>query len=212
MLYLPQELQLTSPSLNSAQTSLFSYELTKARNVSLPSAPFSRSFASSLKTFIAQSPSSVPFIVPSSTLESSESDDEGESSSRGYSGATSFSAIQSTFKQLTPSVSVSDNVFDELDSARGTSWQFELYQSEFELSFVPNSSPIFPLTTVRLTNKKLREEKEALLAVQRKKRKRAANTDELVVPGGGSASGRGKNARRQCANCGCARSVEWRTG
>lgn len=76
---------------------------------------------------------------------------------------------------------------------------------------------ISPLTsdlppTVRLTNKKLREEKEALLAMQRKKRKRAANPDKLTVPGAGGSGSSGKNAKRQCANCGRSSSAEWRTG
>ncbi|ORY92570.1 hypothetical protein BCR35DRAFT_260139 [Leucosporidium creatinivorum] len=108
--------------------------------------------------------------------------------STGSRSSTSFSAITSTFKQLAPSSSVSDNVFDELDSVRGTSWQFELHQ-------------------MRLTNKKLREEKEALLAMQRKKRKRAAGGDKLLAPGSSP-----KNAKRSCANCGRSSSAEWRTG
>lgn len=105
--------------------------MTKARNVSLPSAPSSRSSASSSGSSVPHSP--VAYTVPSFTSQSSGSDGD-ESSSGGSSGATSFSAIQSTFKQLTPSASVSDNVFDELDSVRGTSWQFELHQSELESS------------------------------------------------------------------------------
>lgn len=102
-------------------------------------------------------------------------------------------------------------MFDELDSVRGTSWQFELHQSESLRC--PLRSPrklgadlISP--TVRLTNKKLREEKEALLAMQRKKRKRAAGGDKLLPPGGHPS----KSAKRSCANCGRSSSAEWRTG
>ena len=48
----------------------------------------------------------------------------------GPPGLTSFSALPSTFKALTSAPSASDNVFDELNVTRGTSWQFELHQSE----------------------------------------------------------------------------------
>jgi hypothetical protein len=58
---------------------------------------------------------------------------------------------------------------------------------------------------VRLTNKKLREEKDALLAIQRKKRKREAGYRDK------SAQVKG-NAVRSCANCGRSSSTEWRTG
>ncbi|KAI5480513.1 hypothetical protein MNV49_000666 [Pseudohyphozyma bogoriensis] len=77
------------------------------------------------------------------------SDEEGETSSSGSkstsrtgsggSSSTSFSAIPSTFKTL--SSSSSDNIFDELETTRGTSWQYELHQ-------------------LRLINRKLREEKD----------------------------------------------------
>lgn len=52
-----------------------------------------------------------------------------DSSSTG--GSSSSGSFQSTFKQLTHPSAVNDNVFDELESRRPTSWQFELHQREF---------------------------------------------------------------------------------
>ncbi|GAA5821518.1 hypothetical protein JCM3770_001059 [Rhodotorula araucariae] len=101
----------------------------------------------------------------------------------GPPGLTSFSAVPSTFKALAAPSSVSDNVFDELNVTRGTSWQFELHQ-------------------MRLTNKKLREEREALEALIEKK--------ELLakVP----AAQKTGPTQRACANCGRTQSAEWRSG
>lgn len=187
----------------SAQTNLFSSEVTKPRNVSLPSAPSSRSSSSSGDS-VTQSP--VAFTLPSFSSGGSDGDDSSTSGS-----SSSFSAITSTFKQLTPSASISDNVFDELDSVRGTSWQFELHQSKRLPARIGSRifADVAPFA-VRLTNKKLREEKEALLAMQRKKRKRAAGGDKLQLPPGASPSG--KSGQRTCANCGRSSSAEWRTG
>ncbi|GAA5881957.1 hypothetical protein JCM16303_003483 [Sporobolomyces ruberrimus] len=98
------------------------------------------------------------------------------------SAGSSFSAVPSTFKALASPNAGSDNVFDELNVTRGTSWQFELHQ-------------------MRLTNKKLREEKEALSAMKRKR-------EESVKP----ASSTKSNAPRACANCGRTTSAEWRSG
>lgn len=57
------------------------------------------------------------------------------------SGNFSFSvSAPSTFKNLaTPSHAVSDNIFEELEGTRGTSWQFELHQSASPFS------PPFPV-------------------------------------------------------------------
>ncbi|KPV75471.1 uncharacterized protein RHOBADRAFT_14207 [Rhodotorula graminis WP1] len=79
--------------------------------------------------------------------------------------------------------STSDNVFDELNVTRGTSWQFELHQ-------------------MRLTNKKLREEREALEAL-RKKKALLAKAPALSKAG---------PSQRACANCGRTQSAEWRSG
>ncbi|BGP39900.1 hypothetical protein JCM10450v2_003874 [Rhodotorula kratochvilovae] len=101
----------------------------------------------------------------------------------GPPGLTSFSAVPSTFKALAAPSSVSDNVFDELNVTRGTSWQFELHQ-------------------MRLVNKKLREEREALEALKRKKALLAkAPVAQKTGP-----------AQRACANCGRTQSAEWRSG
>ncbi|GAA6018553.1 hypothetical protein JCM11491_006443 [Sporobolomyces phaffii] len=99
------------------------------------------------------------------------------------SAGSSFSAVPSTFKALGSPNAHSDNVFDELNVTRGTSWQFELHQ-------------------MRLTNKKLREEKEALSAMKRKR-------EESVKP---ASSTKGGNAPQACANCGRTSSAEWRSG
>ncbi|GAA5928415.1 uncharacterized protein JCM15063_003873 [Sporobolomyces koalae] len=99
------------------------------------------------------------------------------------SAGSSFSAVPSTFKALASPNATSDNVFEELNVTRGTSWQFELHQ-------------------MRLTNKKLREEKEALSALKRKR-------EESVKP---PSSTKGSNAPRACANCGRTTSAEWRSG
>ncbi|KAK4056785.1 hypothetical protein OIO90_002034 [Microbotryomycetes sp. JL221] len=186
------DLPPTSPSIFAsatsstviAQTNLFSSEVTKGRNVSLPSAPSSRAAMES-----AQNVAPVAFTLPSfgRTGSGSGSDSDG---SNGNGGKTSFSAIPSTFKTLSHD-NASDNVFDELDSVRGTSWQFELHQ-------------------MRLTNKKLREEKAALLALQRnKKRKRTDSNDRLSAS---NASSPVAPSVRRCANCGRSQSAEWRTG
>lgn len=210
-----------------AQTNLFSSEVTKSRKVTLPSAPSSRMPAVQLQ-HVAQQHAADPgagFTLPSfasSGTSSGSGSDEGSASppGAGPSRSAAFSAIPSTFKTLSQA-NVSDNIFDELDSVRGTSWQFELHQ-------------------IRLTNRKLREEKETLLRLQRsnKKRKRndapgdnallaqyiQAHTDKkfLVVNGTtivaspaassiGSAGKAGKGGR-SCANCGRSHSAEWRTG
>ncbi|GAA6002505.1 hypothetical protein JCM10207_001154 [Rhodosporidiobolus poonsookiae] len=102
----------------------------------------------------------------------------------GPPGLTSFSAVPSTFKSLTTRSTNSDNVFDELDVTRGTAWTYELHQ-------------------LKLTNKKLREEREALEAM-RKKKKAAAKAPPQPVKNG--------PAQRACANCGRTSSAEWRSG
>ncbi|GAA6027278.1 hypothetical protein JCM8097_002551 [Rhodosporidiobolus ruineniae] len=113
----------------------------------------------------------------------------------GPPGLTSFSAVPSTFKSLTTPSSVSDNVFDELNVTRGTSWQFELHQ-------------------MRLTNKKLREEREALDMI-RKKKLAAAKQPPTPAAAATPASANGKGGaggQRSCANCGRTSSAEWRSG
>ncbi|GAA6002185.1 uncharacterized protein JCM10292_000797 [Rhodotorula paludigena] len=104
--------------------------------------------------------------------------------STGPPGLTSFSTVPSTFKALAAPSSVSDNVFDELNVTRGTSWQFELHQ-------------------MRLTNKKLREERSALEALKKKK---------AVLQAQQPAAQKAGPSQRACANCGRTSSAEWRSG
>jgi len=180
------------------QTSLVSADQAKA-GTALPSAPSSShySHAESLSSTSGHVGSSHPVSIKLEPMTVSFVDQS--SSGRGSRASTSFSAKPSTFKTLTTG-GHNDNVFDELDRVRGTSWQFELHQ-------------------LKLTNRKLREEKEALMALQSKKRK---------LPFGGSTSGSASPAsegagsatsfkrlvagQRACANCARTTSAEWRTG
>lgn len=52
---------------------------------------------------------------------------ESDSTASG-SASSKSTAFQSTFKTLTHPSAMNDNVFDELESRRPTSWQFELHQ------------------------------------------------------------------------------------
>ncbi|BGO96217.1 hypothetical protein NBRC10512_002140 [Rhodotorula toruloides] len=121
------------------------------------------------------------------------SDVESSASGSGSSSReSSAGAFQSTFKTLTHPSAVSDNVFDELETRRPTSWQFELHQ-------------------LQNLNKKLRDEKEYLLARRRKRgsvyseKSRKASSDS-----GSKASS--SNTGRICQNCGRTDSPEWRSG
>ncbi|SGY45329.1 BQ5605_C001g00274 [Microbotryum silenes-dioicae] len=196
-----------------AQTNSVPSEMAKPAKPSLPSAPSSvaralanfsahgqrrpsllvlqpssgnGSAASSTESSTVSSSSSI-LSLPSFNMSARGSQDSASTSgtSAGKS-TTSFSAITSTYKTLEINSNLSDNIFDELDSVRGTSWQFELHQ-------------------MRLTNKKLREEKEALVVLQSKKRRREA----------GQRSDPGKSAKseiKSCLNCGKTQSAEWRSG
>jgi len=55
----------------------------------------------------------------------------GASESGSNASNNSTSAFQSTFKTLAHPSAISDNVFDELETRRPTSWQFELHQRMF---------------------------------------------------------------------------------
>lgn len=61
---------------------------------------------------------------------STESNEEGSGASKG-----SPAAFQSTFKTLSHPSTTSENVFDELETRRPTSWQFELHQRTSSLPF-----------------------------------------------------------------------------
>ncbi|GAA5910992.1 hypothetical protein JCM6882_006741 [Rhodosporidiobolus microsporus] len=105
----------------------------------------------------------------------------------GPAALTTFSAVPSMFKTLDQPGATSDNVFNELDVTRGTSWQFELHQ-------------------MRLINKKLREEREALVEMRKKK---AALAQAPPAPVNKNGSGL---PQKSCANCGRTSSAEWRSG
>lgn len=101
------------------------------------------------------------------------------SPSDGSSGSESGSSTTpppGRFGHLTTEHSGEENMFEELETIRGTSWQYELHQ-------------------MRLTNKKLREELEALMSSKRKKKKRSQSSGTKI-----------------CAHCQRKDSPEWRKG
>lgn len=75
---------------------------------------------------------SVPGQSPAGSDAGSSASGSNHSSREGSATAPAF---QSTFKTLVHPSSVSDNVFDELETRRPTSWQFELHQREYQASF-----------------------------------------------------------------------------
>ncbi|OZJ02977.1 hypothetical protein BZG36_03143 [Bifiguratus adelaidae] len=109
----------------------------------------------------------------SSLIPSSSSTSESETTSSGSS--TSSSPPPGSTEITLPNGE--DNVFEELEPVRSTSWQFELHQ-------------------LRLTNKKLKEELEALSAPKRKKKKAQSSANE----------------GRICGFCQRRDSPEWRKG
>jgi len=131
---------------------------------------------------------------------SKEEDREKRSSSGPQSGSDSsapstFSAIPSTFKTLIhhPS-SQNDNVFDELDVTRTTSWQYELHQ-------------------LKLTNKKLKEELQMLQAAKRKRKKKEELQSRMEASASPAPQPNPANPDQKiCANCGRTDSPEWRVG
>ncbi|GJN94652.1 hypothetical protein Rhopal_007735-T1 [Rhodotorula paludigena] len=117
---------------------------------------------------------------------------EASGSSREGSSSTGGTPFQSTFKTLAHPSSTSDNVFDELETRRPTSWQFELHQ-------------------LQNINKKLRDEKDYVLALRRK---RGSSYSERMRKGSSDAGSRASssNTGRFCQNCGRTDSPEWRSG
>lgn len=111
----------------------------------------------------------------------------------------------STFKSLAHPSAASDNVFDELDTTRCTSWQYELHQ-------------------LQNTNRKLREERDHL--VQAGHRRRSSAFAASLSLAGRSSTKRGSTASsksssrvgsgegaRSCANCGRGEDGgKWRAG
>ncbi|RUS13075.1 hypothetical protein BC937DRAFT_86388 [Endogone sp. FLAS-F59071] len=105
---------------------------------------------------------------------SNSSRDESGGSSGSESGGTT--PPPGRFGLLTAEYSGEENIFEELDTIRSTSWQYELHQ-------------------MRLTNKKLREELEALTNSKRKKKRRSQSSGTKI-----------------CAHCQRKDSPEWRKG
>ena len=104
------------------------------------------------------------------------------------SAPSTFSAIPSTYKTLLQHPSLQSNdVFDELDTLRSTSWQYELHQ-------------------LKLTNKKLKEELHMLQAAKRKKRKKGdthqAQPLNAVPANSMNATAVVNGPQKNCADCG----------
>ncbi|GAA6005423.1 hypothetical protein JCM11491_003637 [Sporobolomyces phaffii] len=131
-------------------------------------------------------------IAPVYTSSSGGHSPTAASESDSNASGNSKSTFQSTFKTLAHPSAISDNVFDELETRRPTSWQFELHQ-------------------LQNINKKLRDEKEYLMTMRRKRgsvysesRSRKASSD--------TGSRVSSNIGRSCQNCGRTDSPEWRSG
>lgn len=129
------------------------------------------------------------------------SEDGGSSGTGSGSGSDSsapstFSAIPSTYKTLLSQAhGQSDNLFDELDTTRTTSWQYELHQ-------------------LKLTNKKLKEELAMLEAARRKRKKKeeVGRNDSYMRASLPRTAPVGNPSTKTCANCGRTDSPEWRVG
>lgn len=120
----------------------------------------------------------------------------GLASGSDSSAPSTFSAIPSTFKTLNQHPSMqSANVFDELDTTRTTSWQYELHQ-------------------LKLTNKKLKEELTMLQAAKRKRKKKEDLQHQMEMSGSPAPANTASIAVpvKSCANCGRTDSPEWRVG
>ncbi|RIA85642.1 PAS domain-containing protein [Glomus cerebriforme] len=89
---------------------------------------------------------------------SSGSPDGTSSTSSG--GSTPTPSIH--LKNISVEHQPTDNIFEELDTTRSTSWQYELHQ-------------------MRLTNKKLREELESIKHSKKKRKKRSAPSSNKVM-------------------------------
>ncbi|KAM0787144.1 hypothetical protein ACM66B_006395 [Microbotryomycetes sp. NB124-2] len=135
-------------------------------------------------------------VYPYLTARSPSADSTSTGGDSGKSGTW-----QSTFKTLPHPSALSDNVFDELESRRPTSWQFELHQ-------------------LQNVNRKLREEKDHLLSISRKRGHGSIDNMSIVSGSrkkrgssdGGSTRSTKSNGGRGCANCGKMDSPEWRAG
>lgn len=88
-----------------------------------------------------------------SSSTSSSSDSGSGSNSGSNSGTSSDASTPMHMRNLADEHDGAENFFDELDTTRSTSWQYELHQ-------------------MRLTNKRLREELDSLMSSKRKRKKR----------------------------------------
>ncbi|KAG9294150.1 hypothetical protein G9A89_021509 [Geosiphon pyriformis] len=96
-----------------------------------------------------------------SPITSSGSPDGSSSFSSSSGGSTPTQSVH--LRNVSIEHADSDNIFEELDTTRSTSWQYELHQ-------------------MRLTNKKLREELEAIRHSKKKRKKRSASSSNKGMP------------------------------
>ncbi|GAA5981790.1 hypothetical protein JCM11641_007425 [Rhodosporidiobolus odoratus] len=116
-----------------------------------------------------------------------------DGSNSGGSNSGNGGTFHSTFKSLSHPSSVSDNVLDELEVRRPTSWQFELHQ-------------------LQNTNKKLKDEKDYLIAIRRKHTGSYSERSRKGSAASDAGSRASSDAGRVCQNCGRTSSPEWRAG
>lgn len=95
--------------------------------------------------FSLAAPVYTPIPGQSPAVSDADSSASGSNHSSREGSATS-ATFQSTFKTLVHPSSVSDNVFDELETRRPTSWQFELHQRKCRVC--PLYEPMLVLTPV----------------------------------------------------------------
>ncbi|CAG8526995.1 7673_t:CDS:10, partial [Ambispora gerdemannii] len=122
----------------------------------------------------SSSTSTTPNLQSLSPMTSSGSPDGSSTFSSSSGGSTPTHPIH--LRNFSIEHADTDNIFEELDTTRSSSWQYELHQ-------------------MRLTNKKLREELEAIKHSKKKRKKRSASSSNKV-----------------CAHCQRKDSPEWRKG
>ncbi|GAA6035491.1 hypothetical protein JCM8097_000278 [Rhodosporidiobolus ruineniae] len=161
-----------------AQTNELSSEERKVRSL----------FGTSAPVYASNTPGRSPALSDAASNSGSSNGGAAGGSATGSTGA-----FQSTFKHLPHPSSVSDNVFDELETRRPTSWQFELHQ-------------------LQNMNKKLRDEKDHLVALSRKRGSTYSERSRKSSAASDSGSRASSNTGRLCQNCGRTDSPEWRAG
>lgn len=121
--------------------------------------------------------------------------------------SSSAAPVLNTFKTLSHPSVVTDNVFDELDTTRCTSWQYELHQRMSPSRTLPVTSRLtYLLFVVQILNKKLRDEKDHLIVQSRRKRGHEfpEPTERKTgrSPSESSQTSKVSHKNRSCANCG----------